>query len=324
MKAVLCTHYGTVDDLVIADVAEPAAAPGEAIVAVKAVGLNFFDILMVTGKYQVKPEFPFSPCAEFSGVVASIGADVTALAPGDRVMGWANSGAAREHLAIRADALVKMPAGLDFERAAGLGATYGTSYYALKDRGQVKPGETLAVLGAAGGVGLAAVELGKLLGARVIACASSDEKLAFVRRHGADATINYARENLRDALRASTGGRGIDLVYDPVGGAYTEAALRALDWGGRLLVVGFAAGEIPKLPLNLTLLKGCDIRGVFWGARNARAPEQHRADTLQLAQWCAEGRLSAHIHAAYPLEEIAQALHAIANREVMGKVVLQV
>jgi NADPH2:quinone reductase len=324
MKAVLCTHYGTVDELVVADIPAPEAVPGEAIVAVKAVGLNFFDILMVAGKYQVKPEFPFSPCAEFAGVVVSVGPDVTAVAPGDRVMGWAHSGAARECLAIAAGALVQIPAELDFERAAGMGATYGTSYYALKERASLQRGETLAVLGAAGGVGLAAVELGKLMGGTVIACASSDAKLAFAREHGADATINYARENLRDALRAATGGRGVDVVYDPVGGAYTEAAVRALDWGGRLLVVGFAAGEIPKLPLNLTLLKGCDIRGVFWGARNAREPERHRADTLQLAQWCAEGKLSAHIHAVYSLEGIAKALNAIANREVMGKAILRV
>jgi NADPH2:quinone reductase len=324
MKAALCTHYGTADDLVVADIPPPAAKPGEAVVAVKAVGLNFFDILMIAGKYQLKPEFPFSPCAEFAGVVESVADGVTGIVPGDRVMGWTQSGAARERLAVAAEALVKIPAALDFERAAGIGATYGTSYYALKGRAGLRAGETLAVLGAAGGVGLAAVELGKLMGATVIACASSDEKLAFTRRHGADAVVNYARENLRDALRERTGGRGVDVVYDPVGGAYTEAAVRALDWGGRLLVVGFAAGEIPKLPLNLTLLKGCDIRGVFWGARNARDPQQHRAEARELAQWCADGKLSVHIHAAYPLEDIATALNAIANREVMGKIVLRV
>jgi NADPH2:quinone reductase len=201
--------------------------------------------------------------------------------------------------------------------------TYGTSYYALKERAQLRHGETLAVLGAAGGVGLAAVELGKLMGARVIACASSEEKLAFARAHGADATVNYARENLRDALRALTEGRGVDVVYDPVGGAFTEAAVRALDWGGRLLVIGFAAGEIPKLPLNLTLLKSCDIRGVFWGAWTRREPQTHRADTLQLARWCAEGKLSAHVHAAYPLAETARALNALSDRQAMGKIILR-
>jgi NADPH2:quinone reductase len=201
--------------------------------------------------------------------------------------------------------------------------TYGTSYYALKDRAALAPGETLAVLGASGGVGLAAVELGKIMGARVIACASSDEKLTFARQHGADALVNYGSENLRDGLRRLGGERGIDVVYDPVGGAHAEAALRSLGWEGRFLVIGFAAGEIPKLPLNLVLLKSCDVRGVFWGSWIARDPAAHRANTAELFAWCAAGRLSAHVHAVYPLEQAAAALHALADRQVMGKVILR-
>ena len=247
---------------------------------------------------------------------------MTHLVVGDRVVGYSGWGAAREKLAINADRLVKMPAGLDADRAAGLSVTYGTSYYALKDRAQLKRGETLAVLGASGGVGLAAVELGKLMGARVIACASSDDKIDFAKQHGADDGVNYAREDLRDALKRLGGEHGIDVVYDPIGGPYAEPALRSLAWEGRFLVVGFAAGEIPKLPLNLVLLKGCDVRGVFWGSWTEREPEAHRANTADLIRWCAEGKLSAHVHAAYPLADAAQALKDIAERKVMGKVVL--
>jgi NADPH2:quinone reductase len=323
MKAILCTHYGPPSELELADVPDPNPGTGEAVVAIKAAALNFFDNLLIAGKYQVKPPFPFSPGSEFAGVVLSLGSDAAGLAVGDRVMGWLGHGAARERVTVPASQLVKIPDALDFDRAAGLSVIYGTSYYALKDRAQLKAGETLAVLGASGGVGLAAVELGKLMGARVIACASSDEKLAFARRHGADETVNYARDNLRDGLRPLTGGEGVDVVYDPVGGPYAEAALRAMAWGGRFLVIGFAAGEIPKIPLNLTLLKSCDVRGVFWGAWTAREPEAHRANVRQLVAWAAEGKLSAHVHAVYPLAETAAALEAIANRQVMGKVILR-
>jgi NADPH:quinone reductase len=323
MKAILCTHYGPPAELELADVPDPSPGPGEAVVAIKAAALNFFDILIIAGKYQVKPPFPFSPAAEFAGVVESVGAGVTALAPGDRVLGWLGHGAARERVAAPVGQLVKIPDALDFDRAAGLSVIYGTSYYALKDRAQLRPGETLVVLGASGGVGLAAVELGKLMGARVIACASSDEKLAFARAHGADEAVNYARDNLRDALRSVAGGEGVDVVYDPVGGPYAEPALRAMAWGGRFLVIGFAAGEIPKIPLNLTLLKSCDVRGVFWGAWTLREPAAHNANVRQLVAWAAEGKLSAHVHAAYPLAETAAALEAIASRQVMGKVILR-
>ncbi len=266
MKALLCTRYGTPDELELADIAEPTPAPGEAVVRIKAAALNFFDTLIIAGKYQHKPAFPFSPGAEFAGEVESVGAGVTGFSPGDRVIGNIGWGAAREKVVVAADQLVVMPAGLDFDRAAGLTVTYGTSLYALKDRAKLKAGETLAVLGAAGGTGLSAVEIGKLMGARVIACASSDEKLAFARQHGADAGVNYAATDLKDALRELTDGKGVDVVYDPIGGAQAEAALRGMDWGGRFLVIGFAAGDMPKLPLNLVLLRSYDVLGVYWGA----------------------------------------------------------
>jgi NADPH:quinone reductase len=323
VKALLCTRLGGPDDLELRDVADPVPAPGEAVVRVEAAALNFFDTLIIAGKYQTKPDLPFSPAAEFAGTVEQVGPGVSTVAPGDRVAGYVGYGAARERLAVAAENLVKLPAGLDADRAAGLIVTYGTSYYALKDRARLKAGETLVVLGASGGVGLAAVELAKIMGAHVIACASSPEKLAFARDHGADAVIDYGRENLRDALKRVGGARGIDVVYDPVGGGHAEAALRALAWEGRFLVIGFAAGEIPKLPLNLVLLKSCDVRGVFWGAWIAREPDAHRANTAELLAWCAAGRLSAHVHAAYPLERAAEALKALADRSVMGKVVLK-
>ncbi|HTV29163.1 MAG TPA: NADPH:quinone oxidoreductase family protein [Xanthobacteraceae bacterium] len=323
MRAVLCTHFGTPDELELVDIPPPKAAPGEAVVRVKAAALNFFDTLIIAGKYQHKPPFPFSPASEFAGIVESLGPGVTDIAVGDRVVGNMGWGAAREAVAVEAHQLAKLPEALDFDRAAGLTVTYGTTLYALRERAQLKPGETLVVLGASGGTGLAAIELGKMMGARVIACASSDEKLAFARAHGADATVNYGRENLRDALKRLGGEHGIDVVYDPVGGPYAEPAVRSLAWLGRYLVVGFAAGEIPKIPLNLTLLKSCDIRGVFWGAWTKREPQLQRTLMTDLARWCAEGKLSAHVHAVYPLAEIETALNAITDRKVMGKIVLR-
>ncbi len=323
MKALLCTRYGTPDDLELADIPDPKPGPGETVVRVAAAALNFFDTLIIAGKYQFKPTMPFSPAAEFAGTVESVGEGVTTLAAGDRVLGYSGYGAARERIAIAADRLVKIPSGLDFDRAAGVCVTYGTTLYALKDRAHLKAGETLAVLGASGGVGIAAVELGKLIGARVIACASSAEKLEFAKEHGADAGIDYVKDDLKDALRATTGGNGADVIYDPVGGAYAEAALRSIAWEGRFLVVGFAAGDIPKLPLNLVLLKSCDVLGVFWGAWITRDPAGHRANTEQLLSWVSDGKLSSHVHAVYPLAEAAAALKAIASRKVMGKVILR-
>jgi NADPH:quinone reductase len=324
MKALLCTRAGSPDDLTLGDLPDPVAGPGEAVVRVEAVALNFFDLLIIAGKYQYKPEFPFSPGAEFAGRVESLDPGVTDFTVDDRVVGYARYGAAREKVAVSATRLVKLPEGLDAERAAGLTVTYGTSYYALKDRGALKRGETLVVLGASGGVGLAAVELGKLMGARVIAGASSDDKIDFAKQHGADDGVNYASEDLRDGLKRLGGEHGIDVVYDPIGDRYAEPALRSLAWYGRYLVVGFAAGQIPKIPLNLVLLKSCDVRGVFWGSWTEREPAAHHANMTDIIRWTAEGKLSAHVHASYPLAKAAQALKDIAGRKVMGKVVLKV
>jgi len=323
MKAILCTRFGTPDELEIVDIAPPQAGPGEAVVRIAAAALNFFDTLIIAGKYQNKPPFPFSPAAELAGVVERVGAGVTTVAPGDRVMGYMGWGAAREAVAVPAQQLVKLHDGLDFERAAGLTVTYATTLYALRERAELKGGESLVVLGASSGTGLAAIELGKIMGARVIACASSDDKLAFARDHGDDATVNYADEDLRGALKKLGGEHGIDVVYDPVGGPYTERAVRAMAWQGRYLVVGFAAGEIPKLPLNLVLLKSCDVRGVAWGAWTRREPQVQQALMPQILDWYAQGRISAHVHAVYPLAQIATALKAIADRKVMGKIVLR-
>jgi NADPH2:quinone reductase len=324
MKAILCTRLGTARDLELADIPDPVAGPGEVVVRIAAAGLNFFDTLLIAGRYQFKPELPFSPAAEFAGTIESLGAGVTELAVGDRVMGFSRWGNAREKIAIPAVRVVKLVEGLDFERAAGLSVTYGTTLYGLKDRGHLKPGETLAVLGASGGVGLAAVELGKLMGAQVIACASSDDKLDFAREHGADALVNYAKQDLREELRRLTNGRGVDVVYDPVGGAYAEPALRSLAWYGRYLVVGFAAGDIPKIPLNLVLLKSCDVIGVFWGSWTERDPAGHQANMTDMVKWAAQGKLSAHVHAVYPLADTARAIEDIAARKVMGKAILKV
>jgi NADPH:quinone reductase len=323
MKAILCTHFGPPEELELRDIPQPSPGPGEALVRIKAAALNFFDLLIIAGKYQHKPPFPFSPASEFAGVVEAVGKGVSEVKPGDRVMGTAGWGAAREAIVIRASQLVKMPDALDFDRAAGLTVTYATTLYGLRERGALKRGETLVVLGATGGVGLAAIEIGKVIGARVIACASSDEKLAFAREHGADETVNYAKDDLRGALKALGGERGVDVVYDPVGGPYAEPAVRALGWEGRYLVVGFAAGDIPKLPLNLVLLKSCDIRGVLWGAWANRDPNGQHDLMTEIVRWCAEGKLSAHVHKAYPLAEIVAALKDIAERKAMGKIVLR-
>src|SRR5438552_3646548 len=299
MKAMLCTRFGGPDDLEYADIPDPVPSAGEVVVAVKSAALNFFDTLIIAGKYQVKPPFPFSPASEFAGIVESVGADVDGLAAGDRVLGYGGFGAAREKIAISAQRVVKIPCSLDFDRAAGITVIYGTTLHALKDRAHLKSGETLAVLGASGGTGLAAIELGKLMGARVIACASSDDKLAFCKERGADEGINYAKEDLKEALRRVTGGKGADVIYDPVGGSYAEAALRSIAWGGRFLVIGCAAGEIPKIPLNLVLLKGCDIRGVFWGQFTERYPEKHRANMADVLQWAVAGQLPPHVAAVH-------------------------
>lgn len=323
MKALLCVRHGSPEELEIAEVPDPVPGPGEVLVAVKAAGLNFFDLLIISNRYQVKPGLPFSPAAEFSGTVEAVGEGVTAFKPGERVCGNIGYGAAREKVVVAAADLVRMPGDLDFERAAGLIVTYGTVLHALEDRAKLKPGETLAVLGAAGGVGLAGVEIGKAMGARVIACASSPEKLEFTRKHGADDGIDYSREDLKERLRALTGGKGADVVLDPVGGALAEASVRATAWEGRYLVVGFAAGEIPKLPLNHVLLRGCSVVGVAWGAMVKRDPAHGTALTKKLIGWLHEGRISAHVDKVFPLAEAKDALNAIARREVKGKLILK-
>jgi NADPH2:quinone reductase len=322
MKAVLCKAYGPPESLVVEELPSPVAGPGEAIVAVKAASVNFPDVLIIQNKYQVKPPLPFSPGSELAGVVTSVGDGVARVTPGDRVMAITGYGAFAEEVKVDAGRLMPMPARMDFVTAAAFGLTYGTSDHALRDRGALQPGETLLVLGAAGGVGIAAIEIGKVLGARVIACASTDEKLAVCREHGADATIDYEREDLRERIRALTDGKGADVVYDPVGGPYTELALRSIAWRGRLLVVGFAAGDIPKIPLNLTLLKGCAIVGVFWGDFARREPEKLAEAMGCLGRWYAEGRLKPHISATFRLERASDALTLMAERKVTGKVVL--
>jgi len=323
MKAVLCTELAGYEALSLVDLPAPAPGPEEVVVDVAYAALNFFDTLITKGAYQTKPALPFSPGGEMSGVVAAVGDRVEGLAVGDRVAGYLGYGACREQVVVRADALTLVPDELDLAKAAGLIITYGTTLHALADRGQLRRGETLAVLGASGGVGIAAVEIGKLLGARVIACASSADKLAFARARGADETVDYAAEDLKTRLKELTGAKGVDVVYDPVGGVSTEAAVRALAWRGRLLVIGFAAGEIPKLPLNLPMLKGADVRGVFWSAHAEREPEAHRAELARLFAWAADGDISAPVDAVLPLDQTIEAIGRIARREAKGKVLVR-
>jgi NADPH:quinone reductase len=322
MKAVLCKQYGPPESLVVEEVAAPHPGPGEVVVAVKAASVNFPDVLIIQNKYQFKPPLPFSPGSELAGIVKEVGADVSNFRPGDKVIAFTTYGAFAEEVKTEASRLLPMPEGMDYPSAAAFLLTYGTSDHALRDRGALQTGETLLVLGAAGGVGLAAIEIGKALGARVIACASSEEKLAVCREHGADAAINYASEDLRERIKALTEGRGVDVVYDAVGGPYTEPAFRSLAWRGRLLVVGFAAGDIPKLPLNLPLLKGASVVGVFWGDFSRREPKQFAESWRQLGRWYREGKLHPHVSQTFPLREAAEALKLMAARQVKGKVVL--
>lgn len=324
MKALLCKSWGDPETLVLEETATPAPGDHQVLVRVHAAGVNFPDTLIIRNLYQFKPELPFSPGGECAGVVEAVGAKVGHVKAGDRVIAFTGWGSFAEFVLADAKALMPLPAGLDDETAAAFVMTYGTSYHALADRAALQPGETLLVLGAAGGVGLAAVEIGKALGARVIAAASSADKLATCREHGADELIDYSREDLRDRLKALTGGRGVDVVYDPVGGAYTEAALRSCAWRGRLLVVGFANGDIPRLPANLALLKGCSIVGVFWGDYTQREPERSQRDLETLLSWMKQGRIRPHIGRRYPLERGGEAIRALMNREVVGKVVVTV
>jgi NADPH2:quinone reductase len=322
MKAVLCKQYGPPDALTFEELPSPRPGPGEVVVSVKAASVNFPDVLIIQNKYQFKPPLPFSPGSELAGIVKEVGTGVANVKPGDKVIAFTTYGAFAEEVKTEAARLLPLPEGMDFASGAAFLLTYGTSDHALRDRGGLKAGETLLVLGAAGGVGLAASEIGKALGARVIACASSDEKLAVCREHGADAVINYTTEDLRERIKLLTEGRGVDVVYDPVGGPYTEPAFRSLAWRGRLLVVGFAAGEIPKLPLNLALLKGAAIVGVFWGDFARREPHAFAESVRQLGRWFQEGKLRPHVSRTFPLREAAEALKLMAARQVKGKVVL--
>ena len=322
MKAIVCKAWGMPDTLVLEELPDLVAQPGQVVLDVKAAAVNFPDVLIVQGKYQVKPELPFIPGNEVAGVVRAVGAGVTSHQAGDRVIAFVSQGGFAQQLAVPASVLMPMPADLDFDTAAAITLTYGTSHHALVDRAALKAGETLLVLGAAGGVGLAAIEIGKALGARVIAAASSDEKLAVCRAHGADACINYSTQDLRAAIKSATDGKGPDVIYDPVGGTYSEAALRSIAWRGRHLVVGFANGEIPKLALNLLLLKGASLVGVFWGGFVQREPQANLAAMRQLMGWLAEGKIKPHVSARYALADTAQALNDMAARKVTGKVLI--
>jgi NADPH2:quinone reductase len=322
MKAIVCKAWGPPDDLELQDLPDLVPGPGEVAIDVRAAGVNFPDVLTVQGKYQVKPPLPFTPGNEFAGVVRALGEGVRGLAPGDRVIGFTQTGAFAQQAIAPAAALMPMPPGMDFDTAAAITLTYGTSHHAVVDRGQLKAGETMLVLGAAGGVGLAAIEIGKALGARVIAAASSAEKLEVCREHGADVLIDYTKEDLREALKAATGGKGPDVIYDPVGGPYSEPALRSVAYRGRHLVIGFAAGEIPKLPWNLMLLKSASVVGVFWGDFARREPQKNLAAMREMLGWMAEGKLKPLVSKRYALAETAQALNDMAERKVTGKVVI--
>ena len=319
----LCKELGPPNLLKLEDIPSPIPGDKEVLVQVKACSVNFPDTLIIQGKYQFKPPLPFSPGSDIAGTIKAVGEKVKHLKVGDDVYGFIPFGGfAEEAIAPASQVFPKIP-NMDFPTAASFMLAYGTSYHALKDRAQLQKGETLVVLGASGGVGLAAVELGKLMGARVIAAASTSEKLALCKSKGADELINYSNEDLKTRIKELTDGNGADVIYDPVGGSYSEAALRAMAWNGRFLVVGFAAGEIPKIPINLTLLKGCQIVGVFWGSFAQRFPNQNMQNSIQLMQWFGEEKLNPFIQKIYPLAKASEALEDMMNRKVMGKIVIE-
>lgn len=322
MRAVLCRGFGPIDDLVVEDVPGRALEAGEVRLRVEACGVNFPDVLIVEGKYQYKPEPPFSPGGEVSGTVIETAPDVTGFRVGAPVIATVTWGGFAEELVCPADRLMRRPETMDPVVAGGFALTYGTSYHALVQRAGIQAGETLLVLGASGGVGVTAIQIGKALGARVIAAASTEEKLAFAREQGADEVVNYTEDGYRDRLKELTGGRGVDVVYDPIGGALAEPSLRSTAWRGRYLVVGFASGEIPRFPANLALLKGCAVVGVFWGQFRRVEPELDAENFRTLFDMHAAGRIRPVISATYPLDRARDALAALAGRSVMGKVVL--
>ncbi len=322
MKAVLCKELGPADKLVVGDAPDPVAAPGHVVVDVKAAGLNFPDTLIIEGKYQVKPDLPFTPGGEGAGVVTELGDGVTHLKEGDKVIFMTQTGAFAEKTMVPAITTIPMPEGMPFEMAAGITLTYGTSYHALKQRAQLQPGETVLVLGAAGGVGIATVELAKAMGAKVIAAASTDEKLEFCKASGADELINYSTEDMKARLKEITGGKGVDVIYDPVGGDYTEAAFRNMAAGGRHLVIGFAAGDIPKVPINLCLLKQASLVGVFWGAWVSKNPSDQIQNMKEILGMVAEGKVRAAVNDVFPIEQVADAYACLTERRAKGKVIL--
>jgi NADPH:quinone reductase len=322
MKALLCKTHGLPDTLVFEEHALGPVGPDQVLVTMKAAGVNFPDVLIIQNKYQFKPDLPFSPGSEMAGIVAQVGADVKHVKVGDRVMASTGHGAFAEQVLVASRSVIPMPPEMDFDTAAAFTLTYGTSHHGLKDRGELKSGETLLVLGAAGGVGLAAIEIGKALGAKVIAAASTAEKLAVCKEHGADELINYSSEDFRERIKATTGGKGPDVIYDPVGGPLAEQAFRSIAWRGRYLVIGFANGEIPKIPFNLMLLKGAAVVGVFWGDFTRREPQENLAGMQELLGWMRQGKIRPHISARYPLAQGAHALNDMMNRKVMGKVVI--
>jgi NADPH2:quinone reductase len=324
MRAIVCGRFGGPEVLELTDVEVPLAREGQVILDVHACAINFPDLLMVQGLYQIKPDLPFTPGSEVAGVIRSLGVDVEGMAVGDRVIASTGTGGLAEQVVVDAKSVVPAPEGIDFASAAGLLYTYGTSHHALRDRAVLQPGETLLVLGAAGGVGLAAVELGRLMGARVIAAASSEEKLALCREYGAAETVNYGTEDLKTRVRELTGGVGADVVYDPVGGGYTEPALRATAWNGRYLVVGFASGVIPRIPLNLPLLRGCSLVGVYWGSFVQRDPGHHHRNLAELVGWWRSGRLKPHVSGTYPLEGAVEAMRHLAERRALGKLIVTI
>ena len=323
MKAVVCKELGLPDKLALVDDwPDPTPGDHDLLVDVKAAGLNFPDVLMIQGKYQHQPEMPFIPGGECAGVVTAVGDKVSRYKVGDRVIAVAGTGAFSEQVVANEFGTFPMPDRLSFEQAAGVSITYFTSYYALKQRAKLREGETLLVLGAAGGVGATAVELGKLMGAKVIAAASSDEKLALCRQLGADELINYSEVNLKDAVKELTGGKGVDVVYDPVGGDYAQPAVRSMAWKGRYLVIGFASGPIPEIPLNLALLKGCSIVGVFWGRFSGEEPEVQLQNVKELWEYFEQGKLNPVVTDCFPLEEYEQAFNCLLDRKARGKVIL--
>ena len=324
MKAVLCKSYGPPENLVLEEIEAPSPGKGQVLIDVYSTGMNFPDTLQIQGKYQFQPPFPFTPASEVAGKVAEAGEGVTGLKAGDRVMAMVGTGGMAEQVVAEVDGVEKIPDSMSFDSGAGFGMIYGTSYHALKQRADLQAGESLLVLGASGGVGIAAVELGRVMGARVIAAASTDEKLEIARQHGADELVNYGDGQLKEKVKELTGGKGADVIYDPVGGDLFDQCARCINWKGRILVVGFASGSIPKYPINLALLKGCQLVGVFWGSFRKREPQIHEQNCRDLFEMFGRGDIKPLISQVFPLEKYVDALNVFVNRQAIGKVVLRI